>query len=170
MFISRIDHLLTFHTKIWMKIVLKKLFLKKKKKKIYIFFSPPNYATQQKYLKIPLTWSPWTCKWFLIKCILMLSRLDRKMQFAKMEYTVSCLLKRKYNFFCAHTANAAWFFPAIIVVTNVTCTISFLITGSFLALASFVAHLFVDLRWQNIIIAFHSQIQSIQQQVQQTTS
>ena len=28
------------------------------------------------------------------------------------------LFKWKYNCVCAHTANAAWFFPAIIVVTS----------------------------------------------------
>ena len=79
-FISRVDHLVTIHTKIWMKIAFKKLFLEK----IFFFYlSPQNYATQQKYFKIPLTWRLRTCKWFLIKCILMLSCLDQKMQFEK---------------------------------------------------------------------------------------
>ena len=91
--IIRAQYFVTTRTTILMKIILKKLY-----DFCCCFFSPQNFAFQQTYFKTSLNWCPWACKWFLIKCILILLRLDRKIQFEK--WTVIIFFQCKYNQIC----------------------------------------------------------------------
>ena len=80
-FLSLVDHIIHICIKTWLKMHFCKCFWKKKKKKKkrhFLHFSPQNYAFHDRHFEVLLNGSPGTCKWFLMKCILTLSRLGRK--------------------------------------------------------------------------------------------
>ena len=80
-FFSLVDQIIHICIKTWLKMRLSNVFKKKKKKKKMHFlfkFAPQNYAFRNRYFKVLLYGCPWACKWFLVKCILILSRLGKE--------------------------------------------------------------------------------------------
>ena len=72
--ISLVDHILHIRTKTWPKIMFKSLLFVKN---AFLKFSLQS-TLLYKYSKKTFNWSPWACKRFLIKCILILLRIGRK--------------------------------------------------------------------------------------------
>ena len=101
MSISLVDHILHIRTKTWPKITFKSLLLVTNVFLFFFLFSPPNYTLHYKYSKIPLNWSPWACRRFLIKCFLILLRIGRKIYLEK--WTVITFFKCRY--FVSNTHN-----------------------------------------------------------------
>ena len=74
-FFSLVDHSIHIRIKTWLKMHLSNVF----SKTLHIFnFSPQNYAFHNRHFKVLQNGGAWACNWFLMKCILILSRLGRK--------------------------------------------------------------------------------------------